>query len=90
MLEMRAKIFGNVQGIGFRATTKKFADQLKLTGYVRNNLEGAVEICAHGGRKELELLILKLQGAFDPDAIAGIETDFHTSKNHFSQFSILR
>ena len=36
------KIYGKVQGVYYRASTKQRADQLKLAGFVRNEPDGSV------------------------------------------------
>ena len=41
-------IKGKVQGVFFRASAKDVADQLELTGWVRNTDEGDVETVATG------------------------------------------
>jgi acylphosphatase len=42
------KITGKVQGVFFRASTKEKADELGLTGLVRNERDGSVSIEAEG------------------------------------------
>jgi len=51
------KIYGEVQGVFFRAQAKKIADELGLTGYVENKSDNTVKIIAEGGEKELKNLI---------------------------------
>lgn len=51
-------ITGFVQGVFFRAETKKKADELGVTGWVRNNADGSVEIHAEGPEDQLEKLKL--------------------------------
>lgn len=41
-------VHGRVQGVFFRAETRTKARQLNLTGWVRNNSDGTVEIIAEG------------------------------------------
>lgn len=41
-------IEGRVQGVGFRAWTQSMARDLKLTGWVRNRHDGAVEAVFQG------------------------------------------
>lgn len=41
-------IKGKVQGVFFRASAKDVAEQLRLTGWVRNTPEGDVEAMATG------------------------------------------
>ncbi|MEQ9403158.1 MAG: acylphosphatase [Cyclobacteriaceae bacterium] len=44
----RIQVFGKVQGVFFRATTKTKADDLKLKGWVRNESDGSVMIEVEG------------------------------------------
>ena len=52
-------VYGLVQGVFFRASTVKKAQELGLTGWVRNGKDGeSVEIVAQGSKEQLEKLIL--------------------------------
>lgn len=42
------RIFGKVQGVFFRVTTKEHAERLGITGFVRNEPDGSVLIEAEG------------------------------------------
>lgn len=46
-------VTGKVQGVFFRATAKKIAKSLELTGWVKNTADGDVEIVASGSEKKL-------------------------------------
>jgi acylphosphatase len=45
---------GNVQGVGFRYTTKNAASGYEVVGIVRNLKDGRVELVAEGTKEELE------------------------------------
>ncbi len=51
------KISGRVQGVFFRAETKKAADQLGVCGWVRNRKDKTVEAFFQGGKKDVEAAI---------------------------------
>ena len=51
------KVFGIVQGVFFRYTTRKLARKLGLTGYVRNMSDGSVFIQAEGPEEQLKKLL---------------------------------
>ncbi|VVB80788.1 Acylphosphatase [uncultured archaeon] len=53
-------VYGKVQGVFFRDYTKKEADKLGLTGWVKN-IDDAVEIIAEGDKTKLREFILNCQ-----------------------------
>jgi len=56
-----AIISGKVQGVYFRASTKKKAVQLHLTGHAKNLSDGTVEVMAQGTHDGIEQLLKWLQ-----------------------------
>ncbi len=50
----RVTYWGKVQGVGFRYTTLGVARQYRIHGYVRNTLDGQVELVAEGAAAEVE------------------------------------
>jgi acylphosphatase len=53
-LELR--ITGRVQGVGFRWHAREVALRLGLTGWVRNRVDGSVQVVAEGAREGLTAL----------------------------------
>jgi acylphosphatase len=45
---LHATVTGIVQGVGFRYSTQRTAARLRLSGWVRNRPDGAVEVFAQG------------------------------------------
>lgn len=50
-------VYGKVQGVGFRYYTKKKADELNISGIVKNKPNGTVYIEAEGDISELKTFI---------------------------------
>lgn len=48
---------GKVQGVFFRAEAKEAADQLGITGWVKNHEDGNVEIMAKGSQQSVDEFI---------------------------------
>jgi acylphosphatase len=57
MRHVSINVSGKVQGVFFRASTKEKADELMITGTVRNNEDGSVMIEAEGEELDLEKFI---------------------------------
>lgn len=51
--QLKARISGRVQGVGFRFFTEHTANRLGLTGYVKNLPNGQVETVAEGEERAL-------------------------------------
>jgi acylphosphatase len=86
MLELRAIVYGNVHGVGMRATVKCLADEMHLCGYVCNRPDGTVEIRAQGDKKTLDLLLLSIQKKFD---IHHIASEYFPIKAPYRAFAII-
>ncbi len=54
MKHLELKISGKVQGVFFRVSTKKKAQELGLFGWVKNETDGAVTAVAEGEKNKLE------------------------------------
>jgi acylphosphatase len=54
-LERRRVVYrGRVQGVGFRATAADIAGEHPVTGFVRNQADGSVELEAQGAKDDVE------------------------------------
>lgn len=51
------RIYGHVQGVGYRSWTCHQAKSLNLSGWVRNRIDGSVEVLAEGNKQDLDLLL---------------------------------
>lgn len=58
MKDVYIKIKGRVQGIGFRYWAVQTARELKLSGWVRNEADGSVEILMSGEEEQVDEMIL--------------------------------
>ena len=58
MKHVSIQVSGRVQGVFFRASAKKKADELHIKGKVWNNEDGGVSIEAEGEEQNLEQFIV--------------------------------
>src|SRR5262245_27598104 len=63
-IEARRVLYsGRVQGVGFRYTASRIAQQHAVTGFVRNLDDGRVELVAEGPAAELNQLLAEIAEA---------------------------
>ncbi|MFP4546928.1 MAG: carbamoyltransferase HypF [Fidelibacterota bacterium] len=82
------KVYGIVQGVGFRPFVYKLARELKLPGYVLNDSEG-VKIHLQCNAASVKKFLDKLQSETPPRSrITNITTEQYTHDQSFHNFSI--
>ncbi len=64
MVQAHIHFSGTVQGVGFRYTCRSFAQELPLTGWVKNLPDGRVEAVVEGAREDIEALLSRLKNHF--------------------------
>jgi len=67
-IKLKASIYGRVQGVGFRFSTKQLADELGINGTVRNENDGSVYVEASGNDEQMEQFIEELAKGPSPSA----------------------
>jgi len=71
----RFRVSGRVQGVGFRAATRREAVRLGLVGHAVNCADGSVEVIAQGEPAALEVLADWLQAGPPQARVVGIERE---------------
>lgn len=81
-------ILGLVQGVFFRAQTEKKAIQLNLRGWVKNTVNGQVEITAQGNEEDLRKLIAWCKNGA-PGQVKKVHEDWPREYKKLANFEIL-
>lgn len=81
---------GNVQGVGFRAYTRRAARTAGVTGWVRNLADGRVEILLQGDPDRVDGVIQQIAGGPPAARVESMIVDDVESGESFDQFSIRR
>jgi acylphosphatase len=58
---LHATVRGRVQGVGFRASAAAEARRMGLVGWVRNKLDGSVEVVAEGADGDADAFLAWLR-----------------------------
>ncbi len=85
---MRCIIYGKVQGVFFRASTRDKAEQLGILGYAKNLSDGSVEVIACGSDEALDELKAWLHVGPKFSAVNNIECE-PIPEQIYSNFTIL-
>ena len=89
MPAMHIIVKGKVQGVFYRATAKKIADDLGAKGWLKNTKDGWVELMITGNEELIEKMLAWCQHG--PENATVTEVIVHPAKEQsFSSFSILR
>lgn len=82
------RVFGIVQGVGFRYFVYRIATSLGLNGYARNMYDGSVLIVAEGDESKLFELHQHLRKGPSHAFVQKVEVEYSEPKNEFQKFEI--
>jgi len=88
--KVRAHVFvsGIVQGVFFRANTKRVADRLGVKGWVRNLLDGRVEAVFEGDKGAVDKIIEWCRSGPPLARVDHVEVHWEPYKGEFEGFTI--
>ncbi len=87
MESWKIKVYGKVQGVYFRASTRQKAFELGISGVVKNETDGSVYIEAEGSEKALKHFIAWCnQGP--PGAVVDKLEKEEIEPRHFTTFEV--
>ena len=87
---IHAFIQGTVQGVGFRFFIYQTGLNLQLYGWVRNRINGNVEILAEGSRDKLDTLLKETRKGPQMAQIVKVDVEWQKSRNDLPPFTILQ
>ena len=79
---------GRVQGVGFRYTACRIADRFQVAGFVRNLMNGDVEVVAEGLEQELLDFLNAIRTSILSGYIINITTHFSSANGNYKGFGI--
>lgn len=87
---LHAFVQGFVQGVGFRFFVYRAGQDLQLHGWVRNRINGNVEILADGTKKKLDAFLEEVHKGPQMAQVVKVDVEWQKSKNDLSPFTILQ
>jgi len=85
-IRLSARVFGVVQGVGFRFWTMGKADELALKGVVRNLDDGSVSIVAEGPEPQIQMFLDWLRSENAPGRVERVEETISAADGSFRDF----
>ena len=89
MPTVQLKIYGEVQGVFFRASAKSVAIRLGITGWIKNTHEGNVEALANGEEKAVEEFIEWCRQGPEKSRVTKVDVS-NVAHVSFEDFEIIR
>ena len=83
-------VSGTVQGVFYRASTKQKSDALGVKGWVRNLLDGRVEMMAAADKEQLDALIQWCREGPPMANVTNIEIVWSKIGESYDEFTIKR
>lgn len=85
----RVKVKGRVQGVSFRSFTKKNADLLGLSGFVKNSDTDKVEVFVEGEKDNIEVLIEALRTGPDRAQVKKVDIEWKPYSGIYPDFKVI-
>lgn len=85
-VRLTARVFGVVQGVGFRFWTMGKAEELGLTGEVKNLDDGSVALVAEGPQWKIHELRAWLNSDATPGRVDRVEDSMSSAEGNFRGF----
>jgi len=85
---LSARVTGRVQGVNFRAFTRRQAQLLGVTGWVRNEYDGSVRLEAEGLRAVLNRLLVALRQGPPGARVDGVSVEWSEATDAFDGFVV--
>jgi acylphosphatase len=85
-VRLSARVFGVVQGVGFRFWTMGKAEELGLTGTVKNLDDGSVDVVAEGPHNRIQDFLEWLNSDDTPGRVERVEDSISAAEGTFRSF----
>lgn len=89
MVQVKVRIYGQVQGVFFRHSAKREAERLGLVGWVKNNDDGSVEVLAQGPKDKLEEFVAWCKKGPPSASVEDVEVSWSRETDAFGSFEII-
>jgi acylphosphatase len=85
---LEARVYGQVQGVGYRFYARQMARFLNLQGYVRNLPDRSVEVVAEGEKHALDQFLTRLKQGPSAATVERVDVKWLPSRHTFLGFEV--
>jgi acylphosphatase len=85
---LHAVVRGRVQGVGYRATTAQQGRQHGVAGWVRNLMDGSVEVVAEGDDQVMLAFVDYLRRGPNGARVTNVDTEWTDARSDLQGFEI--
>jgi acylphosphatase len=85
---LEARVYGQVQGVGYRYFARQVARRLNLRGYVRNREDRSVEVVAEGEKRALDQFLAQLKQGPSAATVERVDAKWLPSRHTFLGFEV--
>ena len=75
LIARKIQIKGHVQGVFFREWTVRIANEIGVSGWVRNRSDGSVEAYASGEPEQIERFVTELRNGSPASQVANVDVE---------------
>jgi acylphosphatase len=75
VVRYRVTVFGRVQGVWYRESCRRVADEAGVAGWVRNSGDGTVEAVLEGERPAVDHVVSWMRGGPPRAAVTGVDVE---------------
>jgi len=89
-MRLRVRVSGRVQGVGYRASVHRRISRLNVVGYVKNMVDGSVELDVQGEKAEVEQALKEAWEGSPFSAVDSVDTEELAEPSGYGSFVIER
>jgi acylphosphatase len=86
---VKARIYGNVQGVGYRSYIGRVAERLGLAGWIKNLADGSVEAIFQGDKDSVDKGIEFCSKGPPFSKVEGLTVEPHTFDKFLDTFRVM-
>mgnify|MGYP001774248215 CR=1 FL=1 len=85
---LEARVYGFVQGVGYRYFVRYWAKNFQLTGYARNDPEGTVTVVLEGPEEKLKQMVQYLKQGPPLARVDDVQVHLKDYRGEFQGFEV--